>query len=549
MTSYATSSLELDGNSYAKLFAMELAVACFSLVVIFMRKQHNKIIFNRLDLATCLVFATYLFACRFQIFNFFCALTCLLLYLLIRTFNLCAIKPYLIFAPIAIILHICICILQVLNLIPNFNDIFHVGGSFGNPDMLGAFLAMLLPACYLSKRRGNKHWNLMTSLVCLITLFLLQCRTAIVASVVTYIIFLYKNNIITGRKIIVLVLCFVVAFCGLVLWHPDSFLGRIYIWIVAINMILSRPLGWGIYAFDKHYMEQQARFTMEHPNIAAVLNFDVVDSPYNEFFRIGIELGIIALLIYLVFVFLIYRMLWRNNSLLFYPFMVFQILSLAYFPLSINPVAALYVLICAIAINRYCNKGIKYEIGSIFKYTIAGICFVCSIVVLAIGIKCYSCWNNAVRTMNIDTDASSEKFIIANRLMNGDGRFLITYAQFLHNTCNNDSAILMMHKAERIFTGIKFLQKIGEIYEVENNIPAAKECFYLSAFMSGSNKQGIYALISFLCRNNMKSEAKLVYDKYKNLIYNNKGGILGLYYIEQTEKLFIEQTESTEPLR
>lgn len=67
--------------------------------------------------------------------------------------------------------------------------------------------------------------------------------------------------------------------------------------------------------------------------------------------------------------------------------------------------------------------------------------------------------------------------------------------------------------------------------------------------MSVSNKQGIYALISFLCRNNMKSEAKLVYDKYKNLIYNNKGGILGLYYIEQTEKLFIEQTESTEPLR
>ena len=59
---------------------------------------------------------------------------------------------------------------------------------------------------------------------------------------------------------------------------------------------------------------------MEHPNIAAALNFDVVDSPYNEFFHIGIELGVIALLIYLIFVFLIYRMLWKNNSLLFYPF-------------------------------------------------------------------------------------------------------------------------------------------------------------------------------------------------------------------------------------
>lgn len=56
---------------------------------------------------------------------------------------------------IVISAHLIICTFQYLSILPNYNSYFKVGSTFGNPDMLSAFLVVLLPICY----KGGKIRN------------------------------------------------------------------------------------------------------------------------------------------------------------------------------------------------------------------------------------------------------------------------------------------------------------------------------------------------------------------------------------------------------
>lgn len=150
LTSLATSSIELDGNGYAKLFAFGLIVVFFSIGILCRVIRFRGILFCKLDAIVCLLFAIYLIESESGIFNLSIPILSFILYLLVRISGLVSVKPYFIIAPIIIILQICICILQEYNFVPNFNALFKVGGTFGNPDMLGAYLALLIPSCYIN---------------------------------------------------------------------------------------------------------------------------------------------------------------------------------------------------------------------------------------------------------------------------------------------------------------------------------------------------------------------------------------------------------------
>ena len=158
-------------------------------------------------------------------------------------------------APYVILVHLVICLLQYLDLFPNYHSFFTVGSTFGNPDVLASYLSMLLPTCYMFNRKGIFRGVLL--ILSFVLFFLLESRTAIVASLVTLLCYWIKNKRLKKTSILIGGGILLLVFLALIVWRPQSFMGRVYIWIVSLYMICLRPLGWGIFTFDKHYMEHK----------------------------------------------------------------------------------------------------------------------------------------------------------------------------------------------------------------------------------------------------------------------------------------------------
>jgi hypothetical protein len=129
---------------------------------------------------------------------------------------------------LVILLHVLSCILQLIGLIPSFHSYFPTGSTFGNPDMLGAYLAVLLPFCYIS--RTHTVFKFSVFFLGIILLLLLQARTAIVATVITGILYMLVSGKISTKQLIKwLVLPFIAGLGLLIWWHPSSFGGRLFI--------------------------------------------------------------------------------------------------------------------------------------------------------------------------------------------------------------------------------------------------------------------------------------------------------------------------------
>ena len=94
--------------------------------------------------------------------------------------------------PTVVSLHVLLVVLQAMGVIPSFHPFFSAGGAFGNPDMLGAYLAVLLPLCYMTR-----EWRIFkTMIVCatVLLLLLLQARTALVAVAFTGVAYLVVSG-------------------------------------------------------------------------------------------------------------------------------------------------------------------------------------------------------------------------------------------------------------------------------------------------------------------------------------------------------------------
>lgn len=399
--------------------------------------------------------------------------------------------------PIIIASHLLLCLLQYFQLFPNFNSYFRIGSTFGNPDMLSAYLAVLLPFCYMSSK-----WLFFRVMLISLTIslfFFLQARTAIVTTAIilpSY--YIYKRNI--SRIYIILgSLILIVGFVFLVYWHEISVLGRLYIWIVALSMIISKPFGWGPYAFEKHYPEYQSKFTAEHPEIANILNYDIVHSSYNEFLNIAVTVGIVGLILYLLFVVYVLGIAYRTKSFLLFPLLAFQIVSLSYFPFKIIPLTVIYIICCSIVISSSKLHKIHITTSLIsLKLFALGIIIPVTFCFLS-GLFCFGYWEKAIKQSNeVKTYSNAcESFEKIYPFLKNNGRFLISFAELKYKM-NNDSVLLLMEQADNYFSDVAFLHNLALLYEQVGRIEDAKAKYEIAVNMSPKNINISYAQICFL---------------------------------------------------
>lgn len=201
-------------------------------------------------------------------------------------------------------------------------------GSFFNPGPYAGYLAMILPICLHHYMRVLNEWKgeskalkiekmvaAMAGILILCVLPATMSRSAWIAALISCTWVAYMNRSECKRRILwqkykkqyfccgLLSLFIILAVVvGLFLLKPDSALGRLFMWKIALNAIISHPCGYlqgFAYAFgqaQENYFSQGG-YTVWEERVAGSPEY-----AFNEYLELAITKGVFILVIILVFI-------------------------------------------------------------------------------------------------------------------------------------------------------------------------------------------------------------------------------------------------------
>ncbi|MDN5201991.1 O-antigen ligase family protein [Fulvivirgaceae bacterium BMA10] len=202
---------------------------------------------------------------------------------------------------------------QYFDLVNSFGT-FELSGTFINPGPLGIYLGIcLLPSLYQTIK--TSHPNIRNILfICsgVISLALLSSfsRTAYIALLFSFPFVFWpweklRKFLLPGIAMLLL--------AGATLWmlKPDSAQGRIYHYWISIQALTENPLtGSGAGQFARVYNDYQRQFFYDQPDSRFASLADDHGISFNAFLQIGIEYGMIGLVLVLGAVFTVFQ----NNA-------------------------------------------------------------------------------------------------------------------------------------------------------------------------------------------------------------------------------------------
>ncbi len=199
--------------------------------------------------------------------------------------------------------------LQAVGIVSSVNEFFVVTGTNENPNATAMLLAAVLPFAVMVTRRCRHHiCYAIFSLVCLVFLLVLQCRSAFLGLLVFGLVWslgsqgvrMRWRNVPNRWKIcIVAVVAVTFAAAALIAYHAkqDSADGRLLVWKLSAAMIRENPQGVGIGLFEKAYNLRQADYFASGCSAATERHLaSAVAMAYNDFLEHGVSAGIVGLL-------------------------------------------------------------------------------------------------------------------------------------------------------------------------------------------------------------------------------------------------------------
>jgi len=226
---------------------------------------------------------------------------------------------------------------QLFEIFPNSDSKFAIGGLFGNPGAFSGHLSIVFPFLLVSVlefkkmfKSENFHYLLVFLVVAVLSLIIVcDSRGAWIATIAGSIFVLsYKYNLSKGLKsffksgfskivsgFLLLVIMGVVSM-KLYNYKQKSADGRLFIWKTSIPMLFEKPIfGKGFGAFENEYGKAQANYFMHGDFLEAEKQVaDYVTSAYNEFLEIGIESGVVGVLLFLVLFYFVFARRYSNNK-------------------------------------------------------------------------------------------------------------------------------------------------------------------------------------------------------------------------------------------
>ncbi|MDR1595270.1 MAG: O-antigen ligase family protein [Prevotellaceae bacterium] len=515
LVSFAACKGTLNENIYIKEFAFGTVFATMIIVAIIQSIKHGKIqiriTWGDVFISGLVFIYMYFYIGTYNDLDFVLPLIYFLYYCFMRMQNTKGFQDTIHVLShiviLVILLHLLFCILQLTGIIPSFHPYFPAGSAFGNPDMLGAYLAVLLPFCYIS--RIHKIFKFSVLFLGTVLLLLLQARTAIVATVITGILYMLLSGKINKRQFLKwLVLPFIVVVGLLIWWRPSSFGGRLFIWFTSLNMMIKKPAGWGLYAFEKHYPELQAEYVTSHDKISDIFNLDVEHSPFNEFLNIGVTLGIVGLLLFIAFVMYVLITAYKIRMPLLFPVCAFLTVSISYFPFKIAPLTIICITFMALIINSSQTK-------PLFTINIRQKAWLLVPLLFIVPVLTWNTWNKYSKwQMAVENAQVKEKWHIADACfsdvypaLKGNGRFLITMSKFRYQMGDTLTAFSLMKEAEQFFCDDVFLKNLALLYEQNGQITEAEILLHRAANIVPDRFTIAYERILFLQRTGKHQEA------------------------------------------
>lgn len=266
--------------------------------------------------------------------------------------------------------------LQLHDFLPSYNRNFKITGSFFNPGPYGGYLAVILPmslSFWLNYRKKIKE-NFTNKIIVVISFVSIIFSALIIPASMSrsawlalcagslYVLIVYFDLysklldffrkqqlkhilLISSCVLLILALCFT----GMFYLKQGSAEGRLVIWKASIKFLLERDnwAGIGLGHFTEAYAEAQSTYLANHqPGSNEVMVSDFPEYGFNEYLQIGIETGIVALLLFLLLLFFAFTQgIKTKQTGVVGALISFSVFSFFSYPFSILPFCIVFIFL------------------------------------------------------------------------------------------------------------------------------------------------------------------------------------------------------------
>ena len=272
---------------------------------------------------------------------------------------------------------------QILKIIPSHNHFFNVTGQFANPGIYATFISILLPFPLFSFIFDNAKNRAISGVIftfAITILVITQSRSSFIGLTVLFIfvLILLKR---TGMKIklgYLIIVAVPLLMILLLTRNPTKFnssLGRVVIWKISWNIIKNNAIfGIGYGDLEKKYMDYQAQyFNTNFSSTEEKKRAGVIRYVYNDLLHIQIEQGIIGLLLFVYFVYLVLLSQFRNKDVKSHNFLLTSSCAASVlvtlgcgifsYPLALTTFSTIFFINCGIIAGVNRNHGNIYLVN------------------------------------------------------------------------------------------------------------------------------------------------------------------------------------------
>jgi len=461
---------------------------------------------------------------------------------------------------------------QLYGFIPSQHSLFRLTGSFFNPGPYAGYLAVVFPLALsylmqdrLPQRAQRIHKDhkpsrmsistfvsfvknlcepfgqtirwliaLLTFVCILMVLPATMSRAAWLAAIggcgvvlFFYSAHRYRAHSGAQRKMLTLIIAVVlVAGCmGMYFLKKDSADGRVLMWKIALQAAIKHPLGVGLGNFAGAYGEAQAAYFVAGKGTAT--EEFVAGSPvygFNEYLQIAVESGVIALVLFLIIVFVALRSLIKSKELGMAGSMV-SLLVFAFFsyPFSVLPLLIVFVFLLAMSGFDSTQMTQISQLGADRKFKSAIIHKICVICVLfsciSVTAYClyreypkymvYKKWNSIQYLYRYGNPKEAvNAYCELYPLLNDQIKFLFEYAQSLSQTEQYEESNQVLEKAIRISCDPMLYNVMGNNYKGMGEYGKAENMYVHASHIVPNRHYPLYLLMKLYQETGQTDKAK-----------------------------------------
>lgn len=421
-------------------------------------------------------------------------------------------------------------IMQLLGIAVSHNSMCPMTGGFANSGPYGGFLAVCIAVVFAAAWRWRDSVNLYDRILfwlssvsgCLgiVVLPASMSRAGLIALAVSGVVFaLTKTEIksyLRSHKWLPLSVVAVSLAIGAGAFYlkKDSALGRFHIWEMELRAIADKPLtGHGYGNALGSYGDAQAEyFEGEERGQERVRIAGCPEYAFNEYLRLGMEFGILGLLLSVAVIVLGTMMLCHSDSSLTFGLVAWGTFAMASYPLAVWQLRLLLAVFLGAAI------GVSVKVGKKGRLIL-----VPALVCLSVGSmlvwlpenkhrkEAESKWLEERRFTNFGIfDGMADRLAILYPQLRRNFRYLYDYGYALHKECRYEESNVILREGALISSDPMFYNIIGKNHEALGDYELA-ERNYIHAHNMVPSRLYPYILLMEMKERQGNTEQALAY--------------------------------------